>query len=163
MSTTGMVQELAMPVVEGQGLELYDVELVGATLRVLVDGAGGVDLDTLSELSQRLSSALDRADLMPGRYTLEVSSPGLERPLRTRAHFEAVVGSRVRVRTVPGTEAGRRVEGVLAAVDDEGLLIAGDEGGAADGSRLAWDQVERARTVFDWARGRRGSRRRAGP
>ena len=109
MSTTDQVRAAVTPVLEESGLELYDVELGGAVVRVLVDRPGGVDLDTLDAATRAVSRALDVADPMPGRYTLEVSSPGLERRLRTPRHFQAAVGSRVKVKTVAGTEGDRRV------------------------------------------------------
>jgi ribosome maturation factor RimP len=75
-----------------------------------------------------------------------VSSPGLERPLRTPEHFAAVVGRRVSVKTHPGVEGDRRLEGELLAADDNGFVVA-----AAGGERsLAYADVERARTVFEW-------------
>jgi ribosome maturation factor RimP len=134
------------PVVAAADLELYDVELAGPILRVLVDAAGGVDLGVLGEVTSAVSAALDADDPLPGRYTLEVSSPGLERKLRTPAHFAAAVGKQVRVRTVAGTEGERRVEGSLVAADDDGITLATAEGER----RIAHDEVERARTVFEW-------------
>ncbi len=75
---------------------LYDVEHAGSLLRILVDRPGGVDLDLLAQVTRELSSALDAADPLPGRYTLEVSSPGLERPLRRPEHFDAAIGATIR-------------------------------------------------------------------
>src|SRR5205823_5634684 len=92
------VREIVEPLLAGVGLDLFDVELSGATLRVLVDRDGGVDLDTVSRASQLVSDALDRADPLPSRYVLEVSSPGVERPLRTPDHFRRAVGATVAVR-----------------------------------------------------------------
>ena len=146
MTTSERVRELVEPVVAQVGLEVYDVEHTGGAVRVLVDRDGGVDLDTLSELTRRVSRLLDEADPVPGRYTLEVSSPGLERPLRTPAHFSRAVGSDVTVKTVPGTEGDRRVRGTLVDAGDDGFTVRA-EGGER---RLRYDEVERARTVFEW-------------
>ncbi|HWC10362.1 MAG TPA: ribosome maturation factor RimP [Acidimicrobiales bacterium] len=123
-------------------LELVDVEHTGNLLRVTVDRPGGVDLDTISEASRLVSEALDRTDVVPGRYVLEVSSPGVERPLRTPEHFHRFVGTTVAVRTRAGTDGDRRVEGELEGADDEGVVVAG--------RRLAYGEIERARTVFVW-------------
>ncbi|HEX2040602.1 MAG TPA: ribosome maturation factor RimP [Acidimicrobiales bacterium] len=137
------VAELVAPVLEADGLELFDVELRGGTLRVSVDRPGGVDMETLSAASERVSVLLDAHDPVPGdRYTLEVSSPGVERPLRTPSHFRRFVGTTVAVRTHPGVEGERRVEGVLEDVDDHGITVAGRS--------LTYEQIERARTVFTW-------------
>ncbi|MGI9119349.1 MAG: ribosome maturation factor RimP [Acidimicrobiales bacterium] len=150
MATIETVERVVSPLLEPHGLHLYDVEFAGPTLRVLVDGPGGVDLDVLSQVTRELSSALDAHDPMPGRYTLEVSSPGLERPLRRPAHFAAAVGARIRVKTHPGVEGERRLEGELVAADDDGIAVEVDGGPR----RLRHEEIERARTVFEWGSGR---------
>jgi ribosome maturation factor RimP len=117
---------------------------------VVVDRPGGVDLDSVSEATRQVSSLLDRHDPMPDRrYTLEVSSPGLERPLRTPEQFSRALGEQVMVRTQPDAGLERRVRGVLVAADDEALVVTGD-GLPEDGLRIAYTDVERARTVFEW-------------
>ena len=145
-STVERVRAVVEPVVAAADLELYDVELAGGVLRVLVDRSGGVDLAVLGDVTRAVSEALDADDPLPGRYTLEVSSPGLERKLRTPAHFAAALGKKVRVRTVAGTEGERRLEGELTAADDDGIVVAAPAGER----RLAFGEVERARTVFEW-------------
>ena len=145
-STVERVRAVVEPVVAAADLELYDVELAGPILRVLVDKAGGVDLAVLGEVTRLVSEALDAEDPLPGRYTLEVSSPGLERKLRTPEHFAAALGKQVRVRTVAGTEGERRVEGELTAADEHGVVLTTPDGER----RIAYDEVERARTVFEW-------------
>jgi ribosome maturation factor RimP len=136
------VQELVEPILTRLGLELFDVEHKGAILRVCVDRPGGVDLDALSDATRAVSAALDADDPLPGRYTLEVSSPGLERPLRTPAQFRRFVGTTINVKTNPDVEGDRRIVGPLDDVDDEGVTVAG--------RRLAYGDIERARTVFEW-------------
>ena len=91
------VRELVEPILARLGPELFDVEHQGAVLRVCVDRPGGVDLDALSDATRAVSAALDADDPFPGRYTLEVSSPGLERPLRTPAQFRRFVGTSINV------------------------------------------------------------------
>jgi ribosome maturation factor RimP len=145
-STAERVRAVVEPVVAAADLDLYDLELAGGVLRVLVDAPGGVDLAVLGEVTRAVSEALDADDPLPGRYTLEVSSPGLERKLRTPAHFAAALGKKVRVRTVAGTDGERRIEGELAAADDDGVVLATPEGER----RVAYAEVERAKTVFEW-------------
>lgn len=145
-STVERVRAVVEPVVAAADLELYDVEVAGGTLRVLVDRSGGVDLAVLGEVTRAVSEALDDDDPLPGRYVLEVSSPGLERKLRTPAHFAAALGKKVRVRTVAGTEGERRLEGELTTADDDGVVVASSDGER----RLAYDEIERAKTVFEW-------------
>src|SRR5687768_6886659 len=91
------VADAVAPLVESLGLILHDVEHTGGSLRVLVDRDGGVDVDTLTEATRAVSHLLDELDPIGGHYTLEVSSPGLERPLRTAAHFRRAVGAEVTV------------------------------------------------------------------
>jgi ribosome maturation factor RimP len=148
LSVTDRVHELVEPLLAARGVEVIDVEQQGATLRVTVDRPEGIDLDALSEATHVVSDALDREDPVPGRYTLEVSSPGVERTLRTPEHFRRFVGTTVAVKTRPGTEGERRVEGTLEAADDEGAVVAG--------RRVNYDDIERARTVFVWEPAERG-------
>ena len=101
------VRQIAAPLAAQEGLELVDVELGGAggrqVLRLYIDKAGGVSLDdctsVCSSVSRAVSAALDVEDPVDGAYDLEVSSPGLDRPLRTPEHFEKFKGSKVRVKT----------------------------------------------------------------
>ena len=142
MTVSDRVRDVVEAPLETSGLELVDVEHTGNLLRVSVDRPGGVDLDAISDASRRVSEALDRTDVVPGRYVLEVSSPGVERALRTPEHFRRFVGATVAVRTRPGTDGDRRIEGELEAADDEVVVVAG--------RRLAYGDIERARTVFVW-------------
>jgi ribosome maturation factor RimP len=137
------------PVLASRGLDLVDVELSGATLTVFVDRAGGVGLDELGEATRDVSAVLDEVDPMPGRYTLSVSSPGLERRLRTPSHFARAVGETVTVRVDAGTPEVRRVTGTLESADGDGFTLAGPDvpGGTM---HIAYDRMERARTVFEW-------------
>jgi ribosome maturation factor RimP len=142
MGTDDAVRRLVEPLLAGRGLELFDVELRSGVLRISVDKDTGLDLDAISEASEVISAALDNEDPVPGKYTLEVSSPGLERPLRTPAHFRRFVGTTVSVRTQPEVEGERRLQGTLEAADDDGITVAG--------RRLTYSEIERARTVFEW-------------
>ena len=147
-SVTERVHALVEPLLAAHDVEVVDVEQLGATLRVTVDRPGGIDLDAVSEATLVVSDALDRHDPIPGHYTLEVSSPGLERPLRTPAHFRRFVGSDVAVKTKPDVDGERRVEGRLEAADDDGFVVAG--------RRFSYEEVEKARTVFVWEPAERG-------
>ncbi len=147
MAIVDRVRELVTPVVEAESADLYDVEHNGGVLRVLVDAEGGIGIDDLKRISRAVSRQLDETDPMPGRYTLEVSSPGLERPLRTPEHFRRAVGESIKVKTMPTNEGARRLEGTLLSADDGGFDIETDE----DQCRLRYDEVSKARTVFDWA------------
>jgi len=147
VSIIDRVTELVTEIIDPFGLGLYDVELNGGTLRVTVQGDDGVSLDRLAEITRLLSRALDADDPMPGRYTLEVSSPGLERRLRTPAHFVGAVGEAVTVKVEPGAEGARRVRGLITDVADGTVEMLADDGVA---HRIALDHITRAVTVFEW-------------
>lgn len=142
LSLSARVRQLVEPILTPLGLDVFDVEHKGRVLRVTVDRPGGVDLDALSDATRRISDEIDRHDVLPGRCILEVSSPGIERPLRTPEHFRRAVGSKIAVRTKPGSAGERRVEGVLASADDRGIVV-GEQ-------HIAYADVDRARTVLDW-------------
>jgi ribosome maturation factor RimP len=152
MGIVEQVHEIVAPLLTSRSLELVDIEQSGSQVRITVDRPGGVDLDAIADATRAVSAALDEHDPIPSHYTLEVSSPGLERPLRTPTHFARAVGARVTLKTVPGSEGERRVTGVLVAADDDGVTMEVDDGGpdAAAERRVRYDQIERARTVFDW-------------
>jgi ribosome maturation factor RimP len=122
------VAELLEPHIERQGYELVSVEFHKGTrsslLRLLLDKpGGGVSLDDLEKLSPVLGDLLDVYDPVDGRYTLEVASPGLNRPLRTLAHFESVRGQRVRIRTHRPHDGQKSFCGRLASVRADGVDI----------------------------------------
>ncbi len=149
MDETERLVDALSPVVQASGLELVDVVVGRSQVQVTVDRPGGVDLDALAGANQELSRTLDRLDLFPGSYTLEVSSPGLERRLRTPAHFERAVGETVSVRIAAGEHPIRRVRGVLVAADETGCTLEGPE--VPEGSiHLDYVAIERARTLFEW-------------
>ena len=141
--------ELETPVrtlLEKLGIELYDIDLSGGTLHVTVTREGGIDLETLTSASRALSAWLDEADPIAGHYTLDVASPGLERQLRTPAHFQSARGETVTLRERREGEPTRRLEGELVAADEDTATLRVD--GEDVVVRLAG--VERARTVFAW-------------
>lgn len=146
------------PAIDAAGLELVDVELRAGVLLVTVDRPGGVDLDALTEANRAASLLLDELDPVPGRYALEVSSPGVERRLRTPAHFARAVGETVTVKTRPQVEGERRRQGRLVSADDSGFALEIDD--APEPVRLAYADVDRARTVFEWGPGPRPGTRK---
>jgi ribosome maturation factor RimP len=156
MSVADRVRDVVLPLLDDRHLDLYDIEMQGPVLRVVVDNppgsGGGLDLDVLADATRAVSRALDEADPIAGRYTLEVSSPGLERSLRRPEHFERAVGEKVKIRTVAGVDDERRVEGQLVGADTTGVVVrtgVADDGTALE-RRLAYQDIERARTVFEW-------------
>lgn len=149
------VKDLAEAVTRRRSLRLWDIEMGGqpgrAIVRVFVDADGGIDLDTVAEVSEEISRGLDLRDPIAGRYMLEVSTPGLERNLKSAEHFKLSVGRAVVVKTttqfVPNSN---RIEGTLEQADDRAARIAVN-GTAVE---IPYDQIKSARTVFEWGTGR---------
>lgn len=151
MAQTATLRALAEPLLRGSGLELWDVEVARDVVRFLVDRDGGVDLGALGEASRALSGLLDEhEELVPsGQYQLEISSPGLERTLRTPDQYRRYVGTPVSVKTAQPVHGGRRHRGVLAAVTGDGVDLTPDDA-PGEVRHLAFAEIERARTVFVW-------------
>jgi ribosome maturation factor RimP len=129
------------------GLNLYDLELAAGTLNVTVIKDGGVDLEALTKANRVISEWLDINDPIPGRFTLDVSSPGLERRLRTPEHFRSTVGEVVTLRELREGESTRRLEGTVLEADDNSVTLNDEEQGRVV---VLISNVERARTVFKW-------------
>ena len=161
MNALEEVKDLAQAVARRRSLRLWDVEMAGrpgqSVLRVFVDSDGGVDLDTVAEVSEELSRGLDLKDPIPGRYTLEVSTPGLERTLKEREHFKLSVGRSVVVKTTsPLVGNSNRIEGVIDSADDSGIVLElGGDGatGGQDKVTVPYEDIKSARTIFEWKRG----------
>ena len=141
MSIVERVRATVEPLLATHSLTVYDIEHRGSVLRILIDGPTAVDLDELAHMTRLIGVALDEADPIPGAYTLEVSSPGLERPLRTPDHFRRAIGETVTLKLVPDADE-RRVRGTLTDADDRGVTI--------DGRAIPYDVIDKARTVFEW-------------
>jgi ribosome maturation factor RimP len=144
------VRAAAEPVLSSLGLELVDVEVVGSgrarTLRLTVDRDGGVDLDTLAGANRPVVEALDAVEALSGPYTLELSSPGLERPLRRPAEFRRFVGTTVSVKSLEPVSGARRHRGLLLDADDGGIAVEVD----GEHRRFSYGEIASARTVFEW-------------
>jgi len=131
-SVADRVWKIAEPLVTNEGMEMVDVEFRreshGAVLRLYLDrvGTGGVSLEDLSRVSRQVGDLLDVHEVVPGAYTLEVSSPGINRRLRRAEHFQRYVGQRVRVRTLAPLDGRRVFLGPLAAVDADGITLLQD-------------------------------------
>jgi ribosome maturation factor RimP len=150
MGPAETIRDLVEPLLTAKGLECWDVVAASGVVRVLVDRPGGVDLDTLGAVTEVVSAALDEHDVVPGgRYELEVSSPGVERTLRTPSQYRRFAGTQVSVKTVAAVDGQRRFQGVLVAADDDGITIDPEEGQQTS-LRIAYTNIERAHTVLVW-------------
>jgi len=124
------VWKIAEPLVTDEGMEMVDVEYHreshGAVLRLYLDRDGGVSLDDLTRVSRQVGDLLDVHNAVPGKYTLEVSSPGINRRLRRPDHFQRYLGQQVRVRTQAPLDGRRVFLGPLTAVDADGITVLQD-------------------------------------
>jgi ribosome maturation factor RimP len=154
------ISELVAPIVSDLGLDLYDLEFVSGIVRIVVDTKpgsigengkpAGVDLEQIGLLTRLVSREFDHTEPVPGRYTLEVTSPGLERNLRLPRHFEREVNKVVSVRLTAALEATgeRRVHGVLVGADDTQIVVRKEDGVEVAIKHVA---IDRAKTVFELA------------
>lgn len=139
--------------VSALGFDLVDVELIGGrqhqTLRVYIDSRGGITVDDCADVSRHVSAILDVEDPLPGSYTLEVSSPGLDRPLVTRADFERYRGQMVKLRMHAPVAGRRNFTGRLLEVTGEVIAIEVGPlpGGVMERIDLSLADIERARLV----------------
>jgi ribosome maturation factor RimP len=154
VASTESIRELAEPVLTSAGLELWDVELARDVVRIMVDRPGGVDLEALTAASSALSPVLDAhpGALPDGRYQLEVSSPGIERVLRTPAQYRRYLGQEITVKTDTPLAGARRHQGLLVdAADTAGGGIVLEMGDGIEARlEIPYDQIDRARTVLVW-------------
>jgi ribosome maturation factor RimP len=139
--------EMLAPEVEALGYELVELDAPapggGGTLRIYIDKEAGIGLEDCERVSHRVSGLLDVEDPIHGHYVLEVSSPGLDRPLRTEEHFRSQAGKLVKIVLAPGRPGRRRYKGVILEIVDGALEI------EVDGERvsLPLSEIESARLV----------------
>ena len=146
------IEALITPVLADLGLEMYDLEYNGGIVKITVDtppgSPGGIDVDQLSQCTRLISRELDHDDPVPGHYTLEVSSPGLERNLRLPRHFQRETGKSAAIRLQNVMNGERRLSGVIESAGPDTFLLR-----LANGEEriIPYDQIDRAKTIFVWA------------
>lgn len=137
------------PVVQHQGYEIIELEAHGAKngiVRVFLDGPNGITLDKCAEFSRLFSDLLDVEDPIQGRYTLEVSSPGLNRPLRKPQHFQKAIGQEVQLKYGPPGAKLTKLRGKLTAADERSIQVQ-DQVGSTHSVTIA--DVFAANVVYD--------------
>ena len=139
--------EALEPRAQAEGVEIVTLEIMGSkkapTIRVFIDTEGGVSFDELSSAQAWINDIMDEIDPFPGAYMLEVSSPGIDRPLRTREHFERFAGEEAVVKTVSPMDGRSSWRGELAGMEGDAVVL------TVEGERVAipFDNVKRAHVV----------------
>jgi ribosome maturation factor RimP len=152
-ATITRVWQLAAPLAEGEGMEIVDVEFRhegsrgGRILRLYLDKEGGTNVDDLTRVSRQLSELLDSEDTIDGAYTLEVSSPGINRPLKKPEHFARFIGKRIRIRTRDMIDGRRSFLGILGKVVEESVTLI-QEGKQY---RIPFSMIEKSNYEHDWS------------
>jgi ribosome maturation factor RimP len=156
MSTNAIaarVWELAAPLADSEGMEIVDIEFrpegsrAGRVLRLYLDKEGGPNVDDLSRVSRQLSEILDAQTTIEGAYTLEVSSPGINRPLKRPEHFDRFVGKRIRVRTREMINGRRSFLGPLEAVSGDSIALIQD----GTSVQIPFSIIEKSNYEHDWS------------
>lgn len=150
MAQSEIIQQLCQPVVEGLGFALWGVEYIPqgkhSVLRIYIDHADGITVDDCADVSAQVAAVLDVEDPIQAAYTLEVSSPGMERPLFELAHYEQFKGSVVQLKLRRAYQGQRRLRGIIQGVEqDEVVLLVEDEEWL-----LPVEQIDKANILPDY-------------
>jgi ribosome maturation factor RimP len=148
--TAERLWEMIEPYLAEEDIELDDLEIVGSgaasIVRVTIDADEAVDVDRIARVSRGVSRLLDEADPLPRSYTLEVSSPGLERKLRRPAHYRKSIGRELKLKTRMPIDGDKHHRGVIIGADDDAVTVdMGDEE-----RTFAFTDITSAQTVFSW-------------
>ena len=146
------IEEIARRVGQSEGIEIVEVELKGGgnnqLLRIIIDKPEGVTHGDCELISLQVGTILDVEDIVPGRYTLEVSSPGVERKLSKAGDYERFQGKKAKIVLRDPIDNQRYWEGTLAGLDDHGLVSLNLNAGKT--IRFPLEQIEKANLKFEW-------------
>lgn len=148
MASVDAITSLIEPAINALGYELWSIELLSqgkfSTLRIFIDAEKGINVDDCAAVSHQVSGILDVEDPIKSKYTLEVSSPGLDRPLVKLEHFEEYTGSYINVRLRVPFEGRRKFAGMLNGVEDECVVLHVDQ----EEYLLPIETIDKANVVF---------------
>ncbi len=135
------------PTAAQNGIEIVTIEVIGSkkapVIRIYIDAEGGVSFQELSGAQEWIGAMLDRIDPFPGAYTLEVSSPGIDRPLRTPEHFQRFCGEEAHIRTVRPLDGTSSFKGTLASADGDSVVIETEHGTHT----IPFSEIKRANVI----------------
>lgn len=144
------VENLLKEVIENLGYDLYDIQYVKEGkeyyLRIVIDKENGIDINDCENVNNAINDILDEADYIKEQYFLEVSSPGLERILRKRIHFEKQIGNKISVKLFKAIDKQKEFVGILKKYSDEELVLEQEE----KEIKIEVKNIALAKTVFDW-------------
>ncbi len=150
LSVSQNVRNILEGTINTLGYEIWDVEYVkeGATwyLRITIDSENGIDINDCEKVHRTIDPILDEADPINDPYYLEVSSPGVERSLRTAEHFEKCIGEKIQVKLFKALEGSKSYVGVLKEKSENGIVI----GCIGKSVQIPFDIISKASTVFDF-------------
>lgn len=147
-NTVERVMEIAAPIAEQLGLEIWDIRYLKEGtdwyLRVFIDKEGGVGINDCVDMSHALDKPLDEGDFIPNSYILEVSSPGVERELTKKEHFEKMLGEKVKIKLIRPFEGQREFSGVLEDYDGGEICISldGEKKICVNKKEAAWIRLD---------------------
>ena len=144
------LEQIVEPAVEALGFELLGIEYMSqgkhSMLRIFIDSANGINVDNCADVSRQVSAILDVEDPISGEYTLEVSSPGIDRPLFKPEHFAQVVNEIIAVRLSVPVNGRRKFKGELTEATDNGIVIEVD----GDPYEIGFNEIDKAHLVAKW-------------
>ena len=144
------VEELAEILVISEGMELVDLEYRRQgprwVLRLFIDKEAGVTVDDCANISRQLGDLLDAKDIVPQAYVLEVSSPGLNRPIKKKKDFRRFAGRKVQLRLVSPLEGRRKIVGDLVGIENDKVIVAVAEGRCS----IALEDIDKANLVYEF-------------
>lgn len=140
------LQQLLEPVVTALGYELVGVERINKIVRVYIDRPEGINISDCERVNNQLEGMLEVENPIRGQYTLEVSSPGIDRPLFTLAHYTKFIGHKIKIRLTQPVSARRTLSGILQRVEDHSIILL-TEGVE---HKLPYDQIQKAHVVPDF-------------
>ncbi len=149
MAIEDRVRDVVEPITTDLDLELVDIVYGGGRLRITIDKPEGLDARSLTKATRMISEDLDETDPIKGTYTLEVSSPGVERTLRTPEHYLRSIGEQVSLKLKPNAQGERRIRGELTAATDSDITVVVD----GESKTLDYAEITKAKTIFDWGPG----------
>lgn len=142
--------DMLRPAVEEVGVELLGIEFVSAgkhsILRLFIDHENGIDVDNCADVSRQVGALLDVEDPISTEYNLEVSSPGLDRPLFSLAHYQTVIGETVNIRLSLPLNGRRKFKGILNAVENDVLIVTVDN----EEYELVFSNVDKGNLVHNF-------------